>query len=868
MSRAVALLLALFLTAPASADKPTPEQVRQAIKDLGDRQFAVREKAEKLLWQAGVDAEEPLRAALSSSDGEVVRRAKALLDKFDWGIFPDTSPEVVEQIGLFRNGEKPTRLAAVTKLMAMGKPGFSAVKRLADMERNASDRQALFAQMAQEAQRALPGLLAEGDIPAVEDLLDRCLLAGSEEAFTSYAAFQALTGKLPQAIARWEQDWAKSKSMTSGMTLVHLFRAKGDFTRARETAAKLKNDSLLEQVLWEEGNWKELAARPKKMDEPRDAATLGLRAAIFHLAGDRAAFDAVVEKLVAICKSNDRVEAGSATEALLLNGRFREALPVGKGTPSFAFDLLCAQLRYKDALALGDSVRVDEKEERFRLGLGRAVALHRVGQKEKAVALFAELGSGLKESADLSSARELVRAMVKLNLREQAAEQAAHYLEYLRKQDVRLGWDEVLDPIFDDNADVAATWWRFLRTRHDDAASAMRTVRRILDGPPPGELAEWATALADQAPGRDELSSTGDSRSFTWPAFATAAAMMRAGREDKAREYVDKAMAQQPDFTVPLRYADWLTKRGKHADAAIWYARAAKIAPSHSLPIFLQGHALKRSGNEKEGTRLIELAHRMPLGNEFDRGKFAAELHDRGYHDDARCECDLVLTLGWHRYGNVGSVLNLAYRYAERAGEYDRAAALLDRSLAGMLKFGLSFVDRSHYLAAPTSLRRLRAETLLKEGNLADAVREVNDVFALLPSDVEFVITSVVALDQAGREQDADAVYAAALKRYEELARDYPASAFFHNRCGWLAAASGRDLDKALEHATTAVRLDPSSDTYLDTLAEVQFRRGDAAKAIELMRKCCAMQPERGYYAAQLARFTKGDRGAPIPRDE
>src|SRR5262245_25915650 len=457
--------------------------------------------------------------------------------------------------------------------------------------------------------------------------------------------------------------------------------------------------------------------------------------------------------------------------------------------------------------------------------------------------------------------------MASIHQRGPAAEHAARYLELIRKEKVRDGWEEVLEPLFEGDADVAATWWRFLRERHD-ALEAMRLVLGIFDGPPPERLDEWAAALAEVPPRRDELPSGLDSRTFTWPAFAAASAMLHAGREPKARIYLAKAMAQQPDASVPLRFADYLAKRKQYKEAADWYGRAAKIAPGSALIVFLQGEALRRAGDDAAGRRLIELAHRMPLGSEAERGKLAMDLHDRGFHDDARRECDLVLTFGWHRYGHLGRILNLAARYAESGRDHARAAVLMERSIAGMLKFGLSFFDRSNYLLAAQEVRKRRLAVLLREGKFDAALEEALAVIAVLPGDLETTIATVPALDAAGRKKDADAMYSTVRKRYEDLLRDYPESAFGHNSLAWLAAACRRDLDDALVHAKAAVAAEPASDAFRDTLAEVHFRRGDSGQAIAIMKKCCELRPERVYFARQLARFTKGDRSIPIPHDE
>src|SRR5262249_8497549 len=159
---------------------------------------------------------------------------------------------------------------------------------------------------------------------------------------------------------------------------------------------------------------------------------------------------------------------------------------------------------------------------------------------------------------------------------------------------------------------------------------------------------------------------------------------------------------------------------------------------------------------------------------------------------------------GWHRYGNFGLVLNLASRYAEQRGDHDRAAELVERSLVGMLKYGLSFVDRKMYLTAPQEVRKQRLGVLLKEGKLAEARDEANAVLAVLPGDLEPVIMVVPALDAAGRKKDADALYASARQRYLDLLREYPDCAFGHNGVAWLAATCGRDLDDGLVHAKAA----------------------------------------------------------------
>ena len=71
----------------------------------------------------------------------------------------------------------------------------------------------------------------------------------------------------------------------------------------------------------------------------------------------------------------------------------------------------------------------------------------------------------------------------------------------------------------------------------------------------------------------------------------------------------------------------------------------------------------------------------------------------------------------------------------------------------------------------------------------------------------------------------------------------------------WLCSQADKQLDIALKHAEQAIALSPRNAGHVDTLAEVHFRRGDAAKAVELEERAIAMDPENESLREQLKRF-------------
>src|SRR5262245_42075142 len=77
-----ALSASLVSLAPlAVASQPDAAAIEQAVRQLGDQRFAVREQASKRLWEAGAAAEPALRRVVQGGDAEAVRRARELLDK-------------------------------------------------------------------------------------------------------------------------------------------------------------------------------------------------------------------------------------------------------------------------------------------------------------------------------------------------------------------------------------------------------------------------------------------------------------------------------------------------------------------------------------------------------------------------------------------------------------------------------------------------------------------------------------------------------------------------------------------------------------------------------------------------------------------
>jgi hypothetical protein len=76
-------------------------------------------------------------------------------------------------------------------------------------------------------------------------------------------------------------------------------------------------------------------------------------------------------------------------------------------------------------------------------------------------------------------------------------------------------------------------------------------------------------------------------------------------------------------------------------------------------------------------------------------------------------------------------------------------------------------------------------------------------------------------------------------------------------------------LDAGLKHAELAVKLAPKMASWVDTLAEAYFARGEKELAVAAAKRALAMEPESWFLKKAVAAFEKGERrGAEVDVDE
>jgi hypothetical protein len=87
--------------------------------------------------------------------------------------------------------------------------------------------------------------------------------------------------------------------------------------------------------------------------------------------------------------------------------------------------------------------------------------------------------------------------------------------------------------------------------------------------------------------------------------------------------------------------------------------------------------------------------------------------------------------------------------------------------------------------------------------------------------------------------------------------KEFPNDPLIGNNTAWFAAKCNRNLETAWSLASKVVASDPTS-TYLDTLAEIEYRLGRVERAIELSELCRGLEPKDKQHREQLKRFREG----------
>jgi tetratricopeptide (TPR) repeat protein len=883
---ALSCLLSLPLCPAAAPPARLSLQIARWIDELGDDSFAVREEASKKLRDTGAAAEPALEKAAASKDAEVSRRARNILADFQWGIYPDTPDKVVGLIRKYRSSSRSEKGDVIRKLFAAGSHGCRALVKIARSETDELVRKDVFADLAGGMFRSTGVLLDEGNLAALEGLLQLAVEGDAKWGVRHYAAYYLLTGQLPKRIAELEERARKNPpGKVEAEVLAYLYRAQGDLARAAKAAEDAEKNELVEAMLYEAANWKELARRPDVGDMREWTRYVGSRAAYARLAGNTKLYESAIKDILDRARpiAEGKGNVLPFAKALFLNARPAEALELLKkadNEPRLRFEVLASQYRFKDAFAVVDAARAANSTELPRLEILQARVLHGLGEKERALAILTRHAEHIKAGADALWYVELVDVAWQIGRYDDAFAYAAKVLEV---GDANAGWPgQLFEKLFLDQEDEAAALWRLFRRADpkQPTAKALARLRTLLDGK---ASAAEIDALMRDAGKEAPMAVTPEQRRQEWLAAGEAARLAK--QLEKAAECFRKAGGARGE----IHLGDLLAARKQWQEAAAHYRQGYRLAlketsfderrggeDADSLPalaLFLHGDALVKAGQGEAGRKAIDQAHLLPLGSGEVRYYLAKALVKRHHREAAAREHELLRRLGEPNLSEpeafyTGEGMRAAAITASARKQYLEAADGYEQAFLRCLNPTLNFARPAAYVTVPAHIYNQRARGLALAGKMDEALVEAQRARAALPGSADAALELVPLFEHKKRTKDADELYRSTQEVFEGIMRDYPRSAWACNQAAWLSACCRRDLEKGLAHARKAVTLAPSAAGYIDTLGEVLFQLGKKDEALAAAKKALALDPKRAYYRKQLKRIEAGDPKAPRPEED
>lgn len=320
--------------------------------------------------------------------------------------------------------------------------------------------------------------------------------------------------------------------------------------------------------------------------------------------------------------------------------------------------------------------------------------------------------------------------------------------------------------------------------------------------------------------------------------------------------------------------AQWFAERGLHERALVSARRAARETPRDPRPHAIAAIAHAGLGARREAVAALEHALRLDPDDPRLYGTLRSLAAGSGQEALA---LEALRRLEEDRPGHWLLRLNLGWAHAA-AGHREEAL----RRLEEVVESADSTAPRAERTLAHYELSRL----YLDEDRTGDAARILESGLGLDPDDPLLLLGAGESRLRAGEPERARRHFARALDNADDMERTASSIARIYydsglrelaieyyekaagrsrpsplvlNNLAWTYAEAGLRLDRAQELSLRAVKSDADNVVYLDTYAEVLFRRGRTGQAIALMRRCLELEPEDGehyeYLRGQMARF-------------
>lgn len=872
------------LSAAVASETPHPTPVERMgadleilIRELGDEDYQVREKASREIWKLGETALPGLQEALTLPSPEQVYRARDLLRKIQLHITPDTDPSVTALVEQYQKASPSEKVALLEKMQK--KQAWMQMLKLYASESHGRIREKLASDMNVIAARAARECLMKGDATEAREFLE--MAPANARGLLALAEFHRSHGTLEAEIQRAKAG----QGQKAKFWLLALERAAGNYQAARAAATAAGQPRIAAAMAALAGDPLPWLLDMELGRNDKDPAAIYSVLAAKRWSG-KSIKKADLEPLVRKLSGRNTGDSGAAMNALFLLGEIDLVEPTfAKSDSLSAFHHFESLERIPEAFK---AVGLDPDEPDYPVWIAQRLAimaaddvenqqgvstsleelvalanfLERRGLNQQAFDVFSKPLAKLAET-DRNQFENLLRELFGNREIVTGAPMLAKRIGILWAGDDEEHWKALLTAAFG-NDELYSKWWEWLPDLDPQASQAERfdgLLALFGIGSDSSKLREhWMTLAwkaADQAPAKGRSILVGRIWELTTQVGDVANSF-------KAAKQLPKDMEDQVFWGQQVVFLSALERWDDAAAviiAQIDTLKAANQPPGAELYAYAAA-ALRRAGREDEAAIHDAWADKLALGESgiaLRVGNGYAHGYDYKRAADwwakAACEADpdsndfpvalkvhadaLLENSQWNETAAVSEVLarifaNSEYRWSSPL-PFMRQRLLADmaRALANLK------TDREASIALLNQCHR----NFLSDGALADF---------FFP-----------ALRKVGLVREHDSWFKDTWDFMVCVIQKYPDSDNTRNTAAWFASRAVLKLDEAEKFLTIALASHPYQSSYIDTMAEIQFAKGDREKSLEWSKKAVNYSPDDAQLRRQQERF----RFDPLPKN-
>ncbi len=269
-----------------------------------------------------------------------------------------------------------------------------------------------------------------------------------------------------------------------------------------------------------------------------------------------------------------------------------------------------------------------------------------------------------------------------------------------------------------------------------------------------------------------------------------------------------------------------------------------------------QWTAARRAGDLQRSDELLrQLKLTLCSPSTETRNGLARHLGDRGELDLALEVYETLLPMTAFGTPEGAGFYQVAASFARLAGEVDAAGAArwYDLAVGGTLE-STDYLTY-YYILLPQDVRRRALEAAVQLNDTDAIRRHLRRIQQLDPLDINLAETLLPKMRLASMEALADKTFNQIIDRGLEHVKSFPFDATSCNNLAWVAAMNGQRLEDALALSENAVRLEPDSAIFRDTLAEVLFQLGRRKEALQVEESCLLDDPGQWHLHQQIEKY-------------